>query len=62
MNNHNRLRVALAVLSGRFTSESMNPNDIRAVCPHGWFCDNDMRAKAEDIVFEYLTKKEKVNA
>lgn len=58
MNTHNRLRVALAFLSGRFTWESMNEADRRALCPRGYISENDLKCHAEDVVFEYLTKKE----
>ena len=62
MNNHNRLRVALAVLSGRMTTETITEADAKWLCPQGFICENHMRIKAECVLFDYLTKKETVSA
>lgn len=58
MNNHNRLRVSLAILSGRMTFDTITEADAKWLYPDGIVSDNHMRIKAECVVFDYLTKKE----
>lgn len=61
MNNHNKLRVALAIMSGQMTFDTITEAEAKWLYPDGAVSENHLRIKAECVLFDYLTKTEDKN-